>query len=424
MDALTGPLSFQQEDVLRKARKHPASAPGYDYCFLFRLEGAVDVGHLRSALEELLCRHPVLRTRIARAGTDYVQSISAVEGFIETDGGGAVTESGMVQELIAQRHDLDKILKGEALLRATIHTAPQVYLSLTINHLIYDGWSLMLLWRDLAELYAARIEHRAPDLPQVRATYLEFAEKQRTSWEQRKESATEFLAKAVEGYQDTIAWPASGEINTASEPELSLLSFDVPPSLTSRIREVSRAARVSPFTVLLSATALAVARVTGKRDLMMGTDTFNRDEETWESVGHFVNTRITRVGIDPTRPLIEAVQLIRASWMAADDYGDVFSEKVLADIGAPFPLMVNMPSLAQSSGNMEVLRLKNIAVESVPVPVKNSTWRDFYATWFHDKNGYRGVLSHRTARVDNATARMIFEEIESGLADPFGDASV
>src|SRR3546814_2830466 len=43
------------------------------------------------------------------------------------------------------------------------------------HHIIWDGWSFDLLYSDIAEIYAALVEGRAPRLPELPVTYGDYA---------------------------------------------------------------------------------------------------------------------------------------------------------------------------------------------------------------------------------------------------------
>ena len=43
------------------------------------------------------------------------------------------------------------------------------------HHAIWDGWSFDLMYADLAELYAARLEKRTPVLPELPVSYGDYA---------------------------------------------------------------------------------------------------------------------------------------------------------------------------------------------------------------------------------------------------------
>jgi hypothetical protein len=72
-------------------------------------------------------------------------------------------------------------------------------LAVTIHHLVYDGLSFPVLWRDLSELYAARLAGRPADLPPLWRSYADYAEWQRDSWPALAARALPFWTAVVDG---------------------------------------------------------------------------------------------------------------------------------------------------------------------------------------------------------------------------------
>ena len=72
-------------------------------------------------------------------------------------------------------------LESGPLMRARLRHLPDgtALLLLAIHHLVADGWSLGVLWRDLAALYAAAAQGRAPDLPVLPVQYADYGVWQR-----------------------------------------------------------------------------------------------------------------------------------------------------------------------------------------------------------------------------------------------------
>lgn len=70
--------------------------------------------------------------------------------------------------------DLDRA----ATFRPVLFTSSEVRseLLLAVHHSFSDGWSTTVLVRDLGELYRAALTGTAPDLPELTADYVDFAE--------------------------------------------------------------------------------------------------------------------------------------------------------------------------------------------------------------------------------------------------------
>src|SRR5439155_3392785 len=76
-------------------------------------------------------------------------------------------------------------LSNDLMLRVTLGRlgGTDHVLILTLHHIAADGWSMGVLFRELAALYEAFIEGRAPNLPELPIQYADFAVWQRERME-------------------------------------------------------------------------------------------------------------------------------------------------------------------------------------------------------------------------------------------------
>jgi hypothetical protein len=72
------------------------------------------------------------------------------------------------------------LARGPVLRARLLRTGPDEHvLSLVVHHIAADGWSLRILWGELATLYAAHAEGRPPLLPPLPIQYADWAAWQR-----------------------------------------------------------------------------------------------------------------------------------------------------------------------------------------------------------------------------------------------------
>ncbi|HWO63365.1 MAG TPA: condensation domain-containing protein, partial [Umezawaea sp.] len=159
-------------------RDHPDCATRYDLVYLCSLSGDVDLDGLRAAVGDLVRRHAALRTTV----TPTTQRVHPAEAFAELSRPGPEESvASVVRDLARGRHGLSDVVSGRPLFRAGEHRVvgdrgEVTLMSLKIHHLVYDGWSLSVIWRDLAELYRARVFGGQARLPVPRTTYADFTE--------------------------------------------------------------------------------------------------------------------------------------------------------------------------------------------------------------------------------------------------------
>ena len=201
------------------------------------------------------------------------------------------TVDGLIGELVSRHYKLADIVGGRPLFRpALLSCGQELLLSLGISHLIYDGWSLRLIRRDLAECYQARLEGRAPRLPGLPATYADYSQAERDALRRDLPGALAFYRETVGGHGGRVRWPARAACESepakpagsAEAGEIGRVRLSVPDS--SVMADILRAERVTRFVVLLCATAAAICSVCGQPEVIAGVDTANRDDPRFRDV--------------------------------------------------------------------------------------------------------------------------------------------
>ncbi|MEU9474371.1 condensation domain-containing protein [Streptomyces sp. NPDC048191] len=422
------PLSFQQEVELERYRRIPYCAACCNEVRLYRLEGEIDRACLSLAVDDLVRRHAALRTTMGSRGSGQVQQVHAEpQDPFRTSASPADDVDSLAHVLLQRRHTMDDIVDGRPLFRAELHdVAGCVFLSITISHLVYDGLSYVIIVRDLAELYAARLTGRPAALPPLGMSYGEFAQLQRNSWRELRHSAVPFWASIVSGYTGTVRWPAPPPVQAASpQPARRHHELALPADCSARTLELARALRVSPFTVLLCATGVAVSRVMRQRDVLLGTQIANRNTPAVQhAVGFFSDIRLTRVNSLGVRSFDDLVVAVREDWRAAERHRDASIDPVLEALGGPEFVKVDMG--VDSNGN-EDLTLPGVRVEEIPITAPDPYYRKLKVMWVNQKPGYVAHVTYEPSAVDHRVPVEITEQITGILRNPgtcFGTGNI
>ncbi|WP_246108987.1 condensation domain-containing protein [Streptomyces sedi] len=406
-------------------QKHPECVLRYDKVLLYRLEGEVDRECLLGAVDDITARHAVLRTVMGSTGPGYAQQIRPAPFQALTvrtwPGAGA---ADVARALLEERLTAEGALGGAPLFRMALHqTDDGTLLSFGLHHLVYDGWSVPVLFRDLSECYRARTAGTAPELPELPFSYAEYAVRQRRTWTENRETAMAFWRDRLGGVPGTVEWPEPVQppaVDSSWETEQT--PFALGSEISDAVRVAARHARTTPFIVLLCATAVAMARVTGQHDLLIGPDTANREDPGRRAaVGFYVNYRPTRVTVRRGERFLDLVRRVWRTWLEADRHRDDDAHQVLRELGSPDVLKVNM--LSFSVGEYDTPLFPGVRVTEVPTAPDAWYWRDFSVVWSGvEDDGFRGVMLYRRARVDLFAADAVVGHLKKLLAD--SDVSV
>ncbi|WP_433965022.1 condensation domain-containing protein [Tunturiibacter gelidiferens] len=317
MPATQGQVRFWSLDQM-----HPGN-PALNMPLMWQCRGELNVDLLAMAFTLAVRRHEMLRTTFAMVDGRLSQIIGGpysvalpVKDLQDVPDAANSPEAGrLIREHAAYRMDL---FNGPLLALKLLKFGPQHHLLLvTMHHIICDGISLGILLRDIAVFYEALMEEKKPVLPDLPIQFADFAVWQE---EWRKSEAAEtslnFWRKTLgtnfgrlelphdatpEGRRDVRTDSESGDIETL------LIS----PELTALAHEFCKNQNVTLNILLFSIFCALLHRVTGQRDIVIGSPCANRNEDTEELIGLFMNIQVLRVGVEPQetfRSLLTKVQ--------------------------------------------------------------------------------------------------------------------
>ncbi|MBO1419783.1 amino acid adenylation domain-containing protein, partial [Streptomyces sp. FH025] len=405
------PLSYAQQRLWFLDRFEPGSTE-YTSMSVLRLRGALDRAALGAALDALVERHEALRTTFAERdgrARQVVRPPHPVELPCRDVRPAAL--DALLEEIAATPFDL----ATGPLLRAHLArlAEDEHVLVLAVHHIATDGWSMGVLGRDLGELYAAAVEGRRPQLPELPVRYTDFAAWQRARID-LAEADLEHWRTALAGLTP-LEPPTDRPRPAVRTKDGALVTFTLPAELTERLRERGREADGTLYTVLLAACQVLLARWAGQSDLAVGTVTSGRERgELHDVVGMFVNTLVLRGTVRPEATFRELLAAARESVLTALAHQEVPFER-LVDALQPerdtsrtplFQVMVALHNLGA-----EAPRLPGLTVEPVTPPVRNATF-DLSFDFVERDGGLTGYLEYSTGLFDARTAE--------GLADWLG----
>ncbi|MGO1948444.1 MAG: condensation domain-containing protein [Mycobacteriaceae bacterium] len=300
------PVSPLQEGLLFHAE---SGGDGYVLAAGIDLRGTVDPGRLRSALLQVLERHPLLRARFDTSTLPspvqlVPRDVDLPWRTVDLRGlpGDAATSAAddLLRTMAGRRIDLGY----GPLVAAELVLLPGSAARLTLgnHHLVTDGWSTPVMVHDLLAVYHGRALPEAAPY----ADYLDWLGSRDTradedAWSARLNGLTG--GTLIRG----IAPPTDADRDRAGTVTGETLHEVTSGTLTpAALLDRASAAGVTPNTLLQAAWALTLASLTGSRDVVFGTTVSGRPTELpgiSNTVGLFINTLPARVTLDPADSL-------------------------------------------------------------------------------------------------------------------------
>ncbi|HEX5725220.1 MAG TPA: amino acid adenylation domain-containing protein, partial [Longimicrobiaceae bacterium] len=198
------PLSFAQERLWFIDRLEPGSAT-YNLPVAWRLSGALDEAALERALGEVVRRHEALRTVFAEADGSPVQVIAPFGGFVlpveDLSRLGEADREAAVRRRAGEEARRPFDLAAGPLVRAGLLRLGEEghVLLLSMHHIVSDGWSMGVFFRELTALYAAYRQGGESPLPEPAVQYADYA-----VW-QREQLAGEVLDRQLAYWKERLA---------------------------------------------------------------------------------------------------------------------------------------------------------------------------------------------------------------------------
>lgn len=410
------PLSQMQESIWL-ADQVTAGDSVYNVPLALRLSGPLDRGALRRALNRVVDRHDMLRTRIYPGPDGMPVQVADPAGCGATlDERDAAPGTNLAQLLLAEAA-LGFPLATEHPLRAVLWRLDERehVLLLTAHHVAVDAWSMDLIQRDLTELYAAGTGHREPELGEPAPAQADYAVWQRRSVQRGRYAAElDFWRTELTG---AVATEVAGDLPRPTTPGGGggAVEFALAPRQIQGIRELARRCGTTVSTVVLSALQALLYRITGGDDVVLGGTVSGRGDPRLDNlVGCLVNTVVLRGDLSGTPTFHELLRRTHARTADALAHQELPFAQLVADRGAGsgplFRIMYSFSSqepAGRSAGEVDL--------EPVPVPVTTCKF-DLVLTVVDDGSTLEGVLEYADDLYLPGTAERLVTSLTNLLA--------
>jgi pristinamycin I synthase-3/4 len=271
---------------------------GSDYVnpICFRIPAGADFAHLGRAVQALLDRHPVLKSRVVERdehlvllpGTevDSAEYVAAVQ---------PCDSAAQAEQRMQDARETAVNVFGGPLFRAFRHVLPDGsgHLQMVVHHIVFDGWSERILLDDLAALYE-RIAQGRPLTQGPHAVPFQQYALQRLP--DASEAGTRWWIDTLSGAPAVHNLPVLGggdREQPATSVHRVLGSTDM-----AALDETCRALGITPFNLVHTALALAVCNMSYEDDVVIGVPTANRGDTRYHgTVGLLMETLPLRTTI-------------------------------------------------------------------------------------------------------------------------------
>jgi len=423
--------SFSQQRLWFLNQLEPDSSI-YNVPVAFRLTGPLNVAALEQSLNEISRRHEALRTTFSVVDGQPAQVIAPKLNLtlpvLDLRELTEIERDAEVQRLVVEEAQAPFDLAQGPLLRASLLRLGQEehVLMLTMHHVVSDGWSLNVLFRETTTLYQAFSTGEPSPVPELPIQYADFALWQR-QWLQGEEleSQLAYWKEQLDGIPPVLELPTDRPRPAVETFRGAKQSLFLPKSLTQSLKSLSQEEGVTLFMTLLAAFQTLLHRYTGLDDIVVGSPIAGRKQvETEELIGFFVNTLVLRTNLSGEPTFRELLRRVREVALKAYDHQDLPFEKLVEELHpernlSHSPLFQVMFVLQNTP--KQVLELPGLSLSSLEVESGTAKF-DLTLSMTETELGMQGSLEYKTDLFDTSTIQRMLGHfqilLESIAANP------
>ncbi|MFI9804244.1 amino acid adenylation domain-containing protein [Streptomyces sp. NPDC052301] len=324
------PLSFAQQRMWFMDQLVPDNS-FFNIAETVRLTGRLDVTALQTALDEVVRRHEVLRTRYpSEDGEPYQEVLEdasvPMEHLVRHDEQEA---RALVAARLGRSFDL---AEGPVLRAGLVELGDEEHvLWICVHHIAFDGWSVQLLLREISAAYAHAVSGRGPDPRPLPVQYADFAIWHRGWMDgEIRDGQLDYWRKQLAGAPEALSLPTDLPRPKRLSQQGAGLTLRLEPEVSEGLRELARSEGCTPFMVLLALFGVMLSRHGAGEDLPVATPIAGRTrKETEDMIGLFFNTLVLRLDLSDRPTFREVLRRTRNVALGAYEHQDLPFEQLV-----------------------------------------------------------------------------------------------
>ena len=427
----TEPASYAQERLWFLDRLAPGSST-FNIPVAWRLGGALDAAALERALGEIVRRHEALRTTFAEVDGAPVQVIAPFGGFaLPIDDLSRLAEADREAEVRRRageeaRRPFD--LSAGPLFRAALLRVDEEdhVLLISMHHIVSDGWSLGVFFRELSALYGAYHEGRKSPLTELPVQYADYAVWQREQLE--GESLNRQLAywkERLAGAPRVLDLPTDRPRPAVRTHRGATVWTEFSAEVLERLQALGRSEGATLYMTLLGAFQVLLSKYSGSEDIVVGSSIAGRTRGEVEGlIGFFINSLVLRTDLSGDPSFREVLRRVRAVTLGAYEHQELPFEKLVAEL-QPERSLSHSPLYQVSFGlnnpDGSGPGLPGLRIESAYAGSETAKF-DLSLGFVTGPRGLRAFLAYSTDLFDESTIRRMLGHLERVLEQVAADA--
>lgn len=401
-------LSFNQQRLLYLQNREPQSI-SYNMTFSITLTGEIDLAKLTFALNEIIKRHDVLRSSFIEVIDEkglaafkvQVNALGYVFPNYKTVSSDAFTRS--VQAELTAQHLTPFDLSQSPLLRVSVVDAKcdKSAIVICLHHIISDGWSVAILFKELSALYN---DQSLQPLPFRHVDYTHWVH----GWiadEKRNRTLKQFWKNYLSDV-NALQLAADTGNDFATTRKSKVINQQYPINLNRVIENNFKDHHIDPYDLVLTAFSCVLSTWKQANNYLIGTVSAGRHLHSGceDILGFLANTLPVKIDLDAQSSLTDILLNTVAARREVLKYQDL-----------PFDAIVNSLVTKASSGSLSSLIQVMCAHQSIDYRSVGCANAETRIDAYLGEGEAKFELVLQTAQLDNNTLNISLEYSESSF---------
>ncbi|MCV9927835.1 amino acid adenylation domain-containing protein [Flavobacterium sp. LS1R49] len=402
----------------------------YNLSMPLQFKGELDVSKFEESFLFLINRHESLRTsfQLDENGQvrQFITSMDDLDFSINyIDLSSDIEKEIAVAAYLAKENATTFNLEQAPLLRVSlIKVADQEYVFfMTMHHIIGDGWSSVVLFKEMVSIYNSLIESKEINLPELRIQYKDYAGwlNKESQLEHYKTSETYWLNQ-FSGSLPVMELPGYKKRPLVKTYNGDYLSYQFPNGFTEKLTAFSQKHDVTLFMTLMAGVNALLNRYTGQEDIIIGSPIAGREHSDLENqIGLYLNTLAFRTKTDKDFNFLDLLRHEKEVILGAyehqgypfDELVDNLELKRDSSRSALFDIMVVLQSQSKLN-NFENDKLLGLEIKEQEVTHKKAQFDLIFA--FMETDGLLLGIEYNTDIYESSFIEKIFTHFEQLLS--------
>jgi len=323
--------------------EHLTESAACNLAFKLDLPKSLDLKAYRASWLQLVQRHEALRSNYFVADGEFQMSIrSTADNFLFTEVKSEEVEDGeYVSDFINRKFNL----KEDSLIRSlfTPNQTGGFTHVVVVHHIIFDGYSVSLLFNDLQKLYN-RNQGRDEELPLITTSYRSVF------------AAAKSVRKHLTVGNESCIIPLLGTASTTKYPNenLEVMSVDFTAEFLFSLRQFCSKNGITPFTLLLTCVHIIIYKYTGHQTIKTGVSSVGRFSSDFQNmIGCFARSIVLQLTIQPEKSFINSIRDCQEE--LAKELDSTHRLPPLADVGDEVPYNILVTHIAyENNANFQL----------------------------------------------------------------------